>query len=266
MKASMFGSARSRRAGSPAPNGLASPSLRVAALAVALFLLVAAPQASAQTRSDDRRALERIDSFRSFDEAGYSFDFSTQGSEGEGLMRVSVRLSGEEAALVRYLEPAKHRGRIVLVRGNSFWLLDSGMKKPLRISPRQLLLGQAAAGDITRISYALMYEIVGRTEARDGFVFDLAARKDAEATYDRVALRTDSSFRPIEAACRGRSGTLIKTIKYERYETVAGKELLTGFSIVDEASSEIERVRLSNFDRSVPPASAFAVQGLRFQE
>ena len=75
-----------------------------------------------------------------------------------------------------------------------------------------------------------------------------------------------SSLRPIEAACRGRSGALIKTIKYERYETVAGKELLTGFSIVDAVSGEIERVRLSNFDRSLPPDSAFAVQGLRFRK
>jgi hypothetical protein len=239
---------------------------RAAFLAAALSLCAAAPSARAQAAPEGVRALERIDSFRSFDGSGFSFDFATEGSEGSGLMRVSVRTKGEEAALVRCLEPAKRRGRLVLVRGDAFWILDAGMKKPLRISPRQLLLGQASAGDITRISYARMYEVVGESEAPGGLAFELAARKDAEATYDRVSLRVDSSLRPIEAACKGRSGALIKTIRYETYETIGGKELLTGFSIVDAASGEIERVRLSNFDRSVPPDSAFSVQGLRFRE
>ncbi len=238
--------------------------LALAAVA-ALTICLAAP-IGARAESADAALLAEVDSYRSFDERGFSFDFATDGSEGSSLMRVSVQATKGENALVRYLAPAKDKGKLVLVRGESFWILDLGMKKPLRISPRQLLFGQASAGDITRISYGTMYDIKGRTSAQGGFILNLAAKKGAGATYDLVDLRIDSSGRPIDAACKGRSGALIKTITYEKFENIEGKELLTAFSILDAVSGEIERVRISNFDRSLPPDSAFTVPGLRFQK
>jgi len=241
------------------------PRPAAAASIAALFLLIgtAAPAQAGQNGSD---ILAAVDSYRDYDAGGYSFDFATSGSEGSSLMRVSVRTEGDGAALVRYLEPAKDRGRLVLVRGNSFWLLDPGMKKSLRISPRQLIFGQASAGDITRISFGAMYDIAVKSDVPGGVILKLKAKKDAGATYDLVDLRTDEKGRPIEAACMGRSGALIKTISYEKFETIGGKELLTGFSIKDEASGDSERVRISGFDASLPPDSAFTVQGMRFQK
>jgi outer membrane lipoprotein-sorting protein len=234
---------------------------------IALAACLAAPaHGTAQAQDEDARALAAVDSYRAFDEAGFSYDFASSGEEGESLMRVAVRTRGEEAALVRYLEPAKQRGRLVLVRGNSFWLLDKDMKQPIRISPRQLLFGQASAGDISRISFRTMYSVQGRERSGGGIVLRLAAKSGAGATYERVDLRTDSGFRPVEAACMGRSGVLIKTIRYEKYERIGGRELLTEFTIVDAVSGKKESVRLSNFDSATPPDSAFAVQALRFQK
>jgi hypothetical protein len=242
----------------------AAKSLALAAWLAAAAIMAALP-ASAQKAYDDAAALAKADSYRAFSESGFSFDFTSSGVEGESRMRVSVRTGSEDAALVRYLEPAKRRGRLVLVRGGSFWLLDKDMKSPIRISPRQLLFGQASAGDVSRIGFRSMYSVAGRRSSGGDIVLSLEARSGAGATYDLVELRADSGYRPIEAACKGRSGALIKTIRYLKYERVAGKELLTEFEILDEASGEIERVRLSNFDAATPPESAFAVQALRFQ-
>jgi len=234
--------------------------------AIALCLACAAAAAAQVQEADEyARALAKADSYRAYDEAGFSYDFASIGEEGSSLMRVSVRLSGEEAALVRYLEPAKRRGRLVLVRGNSFWLLDEDMKSPIRISPRQLLFGQASAGDVSRISFRSMYSVAGLSASGDGVVLHLAAKPGAGATYDLVDLSTDSDYRPIEAACKGHSGALLKTIRYERYQTVDGKELLAEFSIVDAVSGKTERARLSGFDRSMPPDSDFSVQALKFR-
>jgi hypothetical protein len=237
-----------------------------ALMAIAACLAAAASSLPAQDAAADSRALRKVDSYRAFDQAGFSFDFASTGSEGSSLMRVSVRLGGEEAALVRYLEPARLRGRLVLVRGDSFWLLDKGMKKPIRISPRQLLFGQASAGDVSRISFGAMYEAAGRSESGGRQLFRLSAKKGSGATYDFVDLTTDADCRPIEAACKGRSGTVIKVISYEKYEIIGGKEMLTGFAIADEVSGETERIRLSNFDSTTPPDSAFSIQGMRFRE
>jgi hypothetical protein len=222
-------------------------------------------QISAQDALNTQNALKTVDSFRLFDKDGFSFDFSTTGAEGFSLMRVSVRPK-DDAALVRYLEPAKKRRRLVLIREDSFWLLDTNMKSPLRISPRQLLFGQASAGDIARIGFGTTYDVVELRPSASGLLIALKAKKAAGATYDLVDLYTDKNYRPVEAACRGRNGNLIKTIKYEKYEIIGGKELLTGFSITDELSGEVEHVMLSNFDRAIPPTSAFTVQGLRFQK
>jgi hypothetical protein len=244
-----------------------APAIKALALAawLAASALAAVAPLGAQAAQDDASALAKADSYRAFSESGFSFDFSSSGAEGESLMRVSVRTGAEDAALVRYLEPAKRRGRLVLVRGGSFWLLDKDMKSPIRISPRQLLFGQASAGDVSRIGFRSMYSVTGRSRSGDDIVLSLAAKSGAGATYDLVDLRTDSGYRPVEASCRGRGGALIKTIRYLKYERVAGKELLTEFEILDEASGKAERVRLSNFDAATPPESAFAVQALRFQ-
>lgn len=209
--------------------------------------------------------LARIDAFRVYDESGFSYDLTTTGDDGQrSKMRVSVRLGGEEAALVRYSEPVKQRGQTVLVRGNSFWLFQPGMRNALRIAPRQIIFGQASAGDISRISFGTMYAVESRKETDGAIEIGLKAKPGANATYDLVDLRVDLDYRPISARCRGKSGTLMKTIRYEKFETIAGKALLTEFVIVDEINKKSERLLLSGFDAKVPPLSEFSVQALRF--
>lgn len=236
-------------------------SYRFASLAI--FVLLLAP-AMLPAQSEDP-SLVKVDSFRAFNDSGFSYDFSTKADDGQtSLMRVSVRLKGDEAALVRYLEPSKQRGQSVLVRGNAFWLYEPGMKSALRISPRQILFGQASAGDISRISFRTMYSVVSRSETDGSSILSLKAKPGANATYDLVDLYVDANFRPVKAACKGRSGTLMKTIRYDAYERIADKELLTEFVLVDEINKKSERMKLSNFDPSIPPDADFSIQALSF--
>jgi hypothetical protein len=216
-------------------------------------------------------ALAKVDAFRSLGGSGYSYDFATLEDGGvASLMRVSVRLGGPaspggmEAALVKYLEPARQRGRAVLVRGNAFWIYEPGMKNAMRISPRQLLFGQASAGDVSRISFSSMYELTGSEAAEGGFRLSLKARPGAGATYDLVDLRTGADYRPLRAECRGASGALMKTIIYDTYEAIGDRTLLTGFEIRDEVDGKTTKVSLGKFDRVLPPESAFAVSALKY--
>ncbi len=231
--------------------------------ALAAIFCSLAMGASAES-PDGEAILAKADAYRLFAEGGFSYDFWTEDAKGEvSLMRVSVRLDDEEAALVRYLEPVGHRGRAVLVRGNTFWFFEPGMKSALRISPRQILFGQASAGDVSRINYRTMYRVQKVAEEGGKTVLALAAKAGAGATYDAVDLVTDADWRPLEARCRGSSGTLMKTIRYEKYESIGGKVLLTEFTLYDEIHKEKQRVKLSRYSADLPPVSAFSVQALR---
>jgi outer membrane lipoprotein-sorting protein len=243
-----------------------SPRLRRSAMFLAAILLSMVLPAQDSSAEGDA-ALRKADAFRAYNDSGFSYDFSATGEDGQtSLMRVSVRLSGEEAALVRYREPAKRRGQAVLVRGKAFWLYEPGMKSSLRISPRQILFGQASAGDVSRISFRSMYDLIGRADSEGMSVFSLRAKPGAGATYDLVDLFTAADSRPVKALCKGRSGTLMKTIRYDTYELIDGKVLLTEFVLTDEINKKSERMRLSNFSGSIPADADFTVQALRFAE
>lgn len=214
---------------------------------------------------DSAALLEKADSFRAFNNTGFSYDLSTLDEEGAAsLMRVSVRLIEEEAALVRYMEPANQRGQIVLVRGDAFWLYEPGMASALRISPRQILFGQASAGDLSRISFAAMYDVAAREDAKDLILLKLKAKPNAGATYELVDLYIDALSRPVKALCKGKSGSLMKTIRYTKYEKLGGKTLLSEFVITDEISKRSERLSLSAFSAEMPPDAYFSVQALGF--
>ena len=232
------------------------------ALAALLLRCLAIPALGAQ---DARSVLASVDAFRSFGGSGYSYDFATTEEGGvNSLMRVSVRWGEAEAALVKYLEPAKQKGRFVLVRGNAFWLYEAGMSSAIRISPRQILFGQASAGDVSRISFQSMYELAASEATEAGFRLRLKAKSGAGATYDLVDLITAEDYRPLSAECRGASGKLMKTIIYDGYEMVQGRKLLTSFSIRDEIEGKTTRVHLGNFASGALPDSAFSVQGLKY--
>ena len=87
------------------------------------------------------------------------------------------------------LAPAKYKGnKIIMIKGN-MWFHRPGLSKPVPISKRQRLIGNAAYGDIASTNYAAQYEA---TELADEnvsgemcYVYDLKAIKK-NTTYDRI--------------------------------------------------------------------------------
>jgi outer membrane lipoprotein-sorting protein len=87
------------------------------------------------------------------------------------------------------LAPPKHRGNKLLMQDNNMWFYKPGLSKPIPISQRQKLMGNAAYGDIASTNYADDYEATPlpdeTVEGVDCHVFDLKAR-NPRATYDRI--------------------------------------------------------------------------------
>ena len=213
---------------------------------ISIFLLFVIP-AFAQDEE-----LVMVDSYRLIEKDGFSFDFTLSEKNGDEAsdytMRVHVKDTTGESAVCKYISPVKMKGRIVLVDGKKFWYLDQGMRSPIRISSRQMLFGQASAGDITRIVFYNFYSISEKTEADDLIVLKLKALPQKGAIYNSIHLYVEpETYKPVFAECFAKSGQLLKKIKYTDYGVYKGREVLTGMEISSADGNSINQIALLNF-------------------
>lgn len=92
------------------------------------------------------------------------------------------------------MAPPKSKGQKLLMIDNNMWFHKPGLSKPIPISLRQKLMGQASYGDVASTNYAEDYEATRLAdETVDGapcYVFDLKAR-NSHTTYDRIRYWVD---------------------------------------------------------------------------
>ena len=211
--------------------------------------------------------LEEADRYRQFDQRGFSATYHMTGSDGsKSSMRIAVRFLPSEAVLVHYIEPAREAGRRILVLENSYWLQEQGTRQPLRISARQILGGQAAAGDLSRVSFSRMYSLESVREEDEGYILFLNSKKNTGANYDKIELSTDLNRRPIQALCMGRSGVVLKQILYTGYTVFEGKEVLTRYRIVDPIDNSHIDIEISEYSSDIPAERAFSIHALRARQ
>jgi hypothetical protein len=85
--------------------------------------------------------------------------------------------------------PPKYKGNKLLMLHGNMWFYKPGLSKPVPISRRQKLLGNAAYGDIAATNYANDYEATALADAYINgelcHVFDLKS-KHKKTTYNRI--------------------------------------------------------------------------------
>jgi len=103
-------------------------------------------------------------------------------------MTFDVKARGFDFVAVN-LAPPKHKGNTVLMLQSNMWFYKPQLSKPVPISQRQKLLGNAAYGDIAATNYAQDYTAtVLADDTVNGelcTVLDLHAN-DKKATYDHI--------------------------------------------------------------------------------
>jgi len=87
------------------------------------------------------------------------------------------------------IAPAKSKGNKLLMLHGNMWFYKPGLSRPVPISRRQRLLGNAVYGDIAATNYADEYEATpladDSVDGEDCYVFDLKS-KGKNTTYDRI--------------------------------------------------------------------------------
>ena len=188
--------------------------------------------------------LKKAENIRSPD-ASYKVDVTLKDFRRgkETVHTYEVLIKGRDKALVRFLTPLVDQGTKVLMVEEQMWIFMPSTAKPLRISPRQKLTGNAAYGDIIRLDFVDNYtpKFV-KTESLNGtsaHVLDLIAIEDKPVTYDRVQYWVDTvTFRPIKAFYQTREGKTLREGTFEKFEDMLGVKRPLVFKLNDFLEKE----------------------------
>lgn len=137
-----------------------------------------------------------LDMLRAADEArgnveGIAWNVTVETFENERVtdtLVYEIKARGFNVAGVSQAPP-KYKGNKLLMLNTSMWFYKQGLSKPVPVSQRQKLMGDASYGDIASTNYAEHYEAAELPEESVNGeacrVFDLKAKTD-KVTYDRI--------------------------------------------------------------------------------
>jgi len=144
----------------------------------------------------------------------------------------------QNKSLISFADPASVKGRKMLMDGNVVYLLFPKTTNPIRLSPLQVLLGQASNGDVVRTGFSQDYDVFSLSETDHDsvpcFLFTLTVKESRkDASYGKVLLWVDKeNLHPVYAEFFT-GDKLLKKATYSDYRTALGKELAFSVDIHD---------------------------------
>lgn len=163
----------------------------------------------------------------------------------ETVTSYNVRAKGVNA-LAECFRPPRCKGEVVLFNNRNLWFIRPGVKKPVAISARQRLSGQAANGDIASTNYARDYSASFVREEKvngiESYLLDLKARHKS-VTYDKIRYWIAKKQKlALKAEFLTINGELFKsaTFEYKNALVSQGKKIpfVSEMRIVDAAFPE----------------------------
>lgn len=190
---------------------------------------------------------------------------SRDGDRTDEVQRLLIK-AVDDSSVAETLEPARFKGSKVLQVDRNMWLTRPGLSKPIPVSPRQRMSGQASNGDIAATNYAADYDAqLNGTETLDGeacYVLDLTA-KHKRATYDKVRYWVSvKRVVGVKAEFYSVSGKLLKTARFEYDNAIehAGRRIpfiskmtirdavIDAETVMEFGTVKVKKVPASEFD------------------
>lgn len=150
--------------------------------------------------------------------------------------------------LVRYAEPRRDAGKLVLLKGSNLWFYDPASQASVRFSPQQRLTGQASEGDVLTVNLSKDYttKIVGEEtlqdadrKDRDCWHLDMAAATP-DAIYNRIEYWVErGTYRPVKGKFYSDSGRLLKIAYYHKYEDQLGSARPAEVILIDAVNANL---------------------------
>lgn len=248
-------------------------SLAVSLLGVTLFTALFAVSAHA-AEPDAMEILKIADQGRGGGLPGLVWQVrahnSGNGAEDQPDQTLRVKVANQ-SSVAEVLDPPQSKGAKILQIERNMWLTKPGLKKPVAISPRQRLTGQAAIGDIAATNYARDYTATYLREdnVRDEpcHVLDLKS-SNRQSTYDRITYWVSVKRGiAVQAEFLSLSGKKLKsaTFDYDNDITLNGRRVafVSRMSIADALTDARTVMDYSHIKVQAVPASDFDVGNLQ---
>ncbi len=139
-------------------------------------------------------------------------------------------IGSENKTLIAFAGPPSVKGRKMLMDGPVVYLLFPRTTNPIRLSPLQVLMGQASNGDVARTGFAQDYDVQALVDGeRDGvscYLFTLTLKPSRrDVSYKSIRLWVDkTSLRPLYAEFLA-SDKVLKQVTYKDYRNALGRDL-----------------------------------------
>jgi len=241
-------------------------------LLLALATLLAGTAAFAQTAPDAASLLAASDTARGGNSPGLTWEIAVRNSgslvRDDEVTMLQVK-AHDRSSVAEIHEPLRSKGSKILQVDRNMWITKPGLRKPVAISPRQRLTGQASIGDIAATDYAHDYTPKYlRAETINGepcHVLELTAARQ-NTTYDRIVYWISDTRRVgVHADFMSVSGKRIKRADfvYDNRVSLDGKagpglpfvsrmtiqdELTDGKSVLDFSKIRVGAIAASEFD------------------
>jgi len=242
-------------------------------MTAAFLALVGALGATAPGVPDAAALLRDSDRARGGLEKGVTWTLTVESTEEGTTTRrtMDVRARGADA-LAETTAPARQRGEVLLFNDRSLWFVKPGLRRPIAISARQRLQGEASNGDVASTHYARDYTgtVVGEevVEGEPTWKLELVARSK-DVTYDRIRYWISKARRlGVKAEFLTVGGDLFKTATFEygsRIRLPGGEEIdfVSRMTIRDAMGAGGVTVLTYRSPRAeTHPASAFNVNNV----
>lgn len=148
---------------------------------------------AAQASTDSAKALTLLkasDRARGSVQGGIQWEATVISEENdEKSERTFIVKAQGDNAHVEAIAPSKYKGEVYIFNDRNMWFYKPSLKKPVSISARQKLSGQAANGDIASTNYARDYtsevEKIEKINGENVYVLMLKG-KTKNLTYDKI--------------------------------------------------------------------------------
>ncbi|MBC7660059.1 MAG: outer membrane lipoprotein-sorting protein [Chitinophagaceae bacterium] len=237
-----------------------------------LGLTLALSSFHAIAAEDPKNLLEESDRARGASKKGVSWTVKLDSVDNGDKSSTTYKVrSHDNNAHVEVTEPARSKGEVLLFNDRTIWFFKPSLKKPVAISARQKLSGQAANGDIASTNYARDYtgKIVGEEKVggEDCYVLDLKSVGE-NTTYDAIKYWISKKKKlGVKAEFLSLQGKPLKTaeFKYGNSITLDGKkfDFITEMHLIDAQNKKnTSTMTYTNPKVEVAPASLFNVNNL----
>ncbi|MBV2169943.1 MAG: outer membrane lipoprotein-sorting protein [Bdellovibrio sp.] len=208
---------------------------------------------------DPAEWVKKADNIRNPAES-YEMKIKVETSENTSVFQ--VYLKGQDKTLIVTKEPARDKGRNMLMLDRDFHAYVPNLKRSMRLSLAQKLSGQVANGDISRTRWYGDYSVTKEAEANGEVQLLLKGNKD-NLTYAWIRLwLKKGSFEPLRAEYLGLNGkTVLKKASFEDYKSIAGAVRPTTLKIED-TNKQISHIRILEMGKKDFSDSFFSVRNM----